>query len=195
MRPRSPLASVGGCLAGSSGCSGRGGEDGAEGFVRVGPVGPRRWSSSVPQHGSQGDERVGKRRGGSAWIPGGSRSGWAPPPGAVGRGEAPVDLRVLRQPPLRIRMVVGASVVDHDGQLLPRAGLGHQLEEPQELRATVPWAARIGHVAGCRPPTRRTRWSCRAEGVGELGHELRVGAELGALRAPGWRAARTPTAG
>ena len=49
---------------------------------------------------------------------------------------------------LTLGCFVGGVVIGHDVQLDPGVGLGHELEEVQELRVGVPLVAGIGDLAG-----------------------------------------------
>ena len=69
-------------------------------------------------------------------------------PGSGCRGEVHRDPRVLRQPCLDRRVLVGGVVVGHHVQLHARAGLGDLLEEPQELSVAVPVVAGVGDLPG-----------------------------------------------
>ena len=68
------------------------------------------------------------------------------------RGEVQGDPRVARQPGLDGRVLVGRVVVADQVQLLARVGLGHLLEEGQELLVAVPGQAGLLDPRPCGSP-------------------------------------------
>jgi len=63
-------------------------------------------------------------------------------------GEVHGDPRILGEPVLDLGVFVGGVVVGDHVQADPGVGLGHQLEEVQELGVGVPVIAGVGHCAG-----------------------------------------------